>query len=482
MTTYKPRILGIIYEAGNFNPLLALAKRGQKSGEFDMMLWSPYALPEGERYRSEAIQAGSVYIEETTSVGSLGDIHGVLSSWLSVKPPRLPVQAGDSKSRIFQHKSAADKILMGLNPDDRLDCLRAADLCERRTRFCEDWLVRLGIDTVLFAEDNVERDSFAWIAAARRRGVKTVVSSYGALSAQEAETAYAHSSSHQLEPRHQQAVRKHLPHWVRQGADYMITRLPFSELMGRELFGTAPFDPWLVNSNGADHLALESDAMVKIYLDHGFQSGQLIALGNPMHDRLAHIREQRQDQRTQLAQRHGFNPESPLIVVAMPPDQRSTRPCPFDSYEQIMEAFGQCPEHETGAAVIVSPHPNMNQDQKDSFILKGGHLEHVSVAELLPLADLYIACVSSTIKWALGLGIPVIDFDCYGYNYPDYHQLPQVLSVSTKEDFLAGLTDWHSPEKRASLEAAATNGAAKWGGIDGNCLERLETLCLKEVD
>ena len=69
---------------------MKLARHGHESGEFDVILWSPYSLPESARYQAEAIAAGTVYVEETTSTGGLADIFTRLSGWLSAKPVRLP--------------------------------------------------------------------------------------------------------------------------------------------------------------------------------------------------------------------------------------------------------------------------------------------------------------------------------------------------------------------------------------------------------
>ncbi|WP_422371743.1 hypothetical protein [Hoeflea sp.] len=477
----KPRLLGIVYEPGNFQPLLLVAREGVRSGRFDMILWSPYAHLEGDRFRDEALANGCLYVEETTKLGSLADIHGPLSSWLSGKPARLPVGSPASRRGFFTAAPPVEKVMAALDTSRQETARRAADLCERRTRFCEDWLVRLGVDTILFAEDNVERDSFAWIAAARRRGIRTVVASYGALSANEAEAAYAKSPAHKVDGHELDLVRRHLPHWLRQGNGYAITRLPFMEMLGREIFGLAPFDPWLVNSNGADVIALESRAMERIYRSFGFPSGQLHAVGHPLQDRLAEVRSRRMELRRALAERHGHDPSAPLIVVAMPPDQLGNRPSPFDSYADLMAAFAILPAQLTGAAVVVSPHPNITGEQKQQIVALGGKLEDMSAAELLPLADLYLTCVSSTIKWALGLGIPVIDFDCYGYNYTEYLDLPQVRPVKTVEGLSTALEGWSDAGQRERLEAAARDGAAEWGDIDGNALERVIGLCLGDT-
>lgn len=464
------RILGVVYEIGNFAPLLMVAKAGRERSAFSMILWAPYALPNGDRMRAEAEAVGSAYVEESTPHGSLADIHTVLSGWQTEGHFRRPVPGATPTD--FH-----ERILERLEPEKVVEVLRKADACERRIRFCEDWLVRLGIDVVLFAEDNVERDSYAWIEAARRRTVRTVVVSYGVLSSCEAEVAYAYDEAHRVDDRPLALFREYLPKWLREGDDYSITRIPYLEALAREMCGVSPFNPWLVNSQGVDCIALESESLDECYRAHGFDGKQLRAVGHPLHDSLWKVKQEKQLRREEISRTHGFDNCTPWIVVAMPPNQPGRASC-FHSYEELLLTFGIIPSRVTRAAVVVSPHPTMTAEEKATLVSLGGHLEDTSVCNLLPLADLYIASVSSTIKWALGLGIPVIDFDCYGYDYRTYAALPQVSTVTTVEAFTQALRAWLVTGDRVAIEKAAADGAQRWGSIDGKAIERLLECCI----
>lgn len=475
----KPRILYVVYEQGNFQLGRMLAEMGRDAGAFDTVLWSPYALPDGPRFREEALEARSVYVEEYALDGGLADIHSHLSSWLTARPERLPVSGRREILRwpVWKSELPAKRLLNELDQVEQLEALRAADRNLRRISFCEDWLVRLGIDAIVFAEDNVERDSFAWIAAARRRGIRTVVSTYGMLSLHEAENAYKRSSSHALSEPHLSLFRRYLSKWLAEGADYAITRLPWAEALGRELVGEVPFNPWLVNTGRADVIALESEVMEEGYLAQGFDRAHLAVLGHPLHDSLAAVRSQRAERRTALAKRQRFDSDKPLIIVAVPPNQLSSRPAEFADYPDLAAAFHRAPAEIANANVVVSPHPSTSAAEVSAMEAAGARVERVSVAELLPLADLYLASASSTIKWALALGVPVIDFDCYGYGYPDYLGLEQVWPVSTGAELKKALIRWQDRATQARFQAAAQRDASRWGKIDGRALERLVVSC-----
>lgn len=469
------RILAIAYEAGNVNVMLQIAAYGRQTGLFDLLIWSPYCLPESAQYRARALDAGTAYVEESTAQGGMADIHTVLSGWISNKPVRLPVATAPQSARSKAHAQA---VLSALEEVDQHAVACAVDAVRRRVHFCEDWLVRLGVDAVVMAEDNVERDSHAWIEAARRRAIRTVVVSYGAISAQEAVAAYRQSPAHAVDAAHAAQFRQHLPHWLAEGDGFSILRLPLREALARELTETAPFNPWLVNAGHADVIVLESQAMVQAYMQLGFAPFRLAASGHPLQDQLARVAQDRAARRAKLYAHHRFSADRPLAVVAMPPDQSAT--CPdgiYPRYGDLAAAFARLPVRLAGYHVVVTPHPNVSAQQLGMVRATGAVVVEASAADVLPLADLYIACVSSTIKWAIGLGIPVINYDCYGYRYADYTDLPQVIGVDSEEAFRSALQGLDNADARARLAEAARRGAQRWGRFDGKAMERLVAIC-----
>jgi hypothetical protein len=481
----KKRLLCIVYEAGNLQVWLRLAKHGIESGDFDVILWSPYSLPDSVHYQAEALAAGTVYVEETTPTGGLADIFTRLSGWLSAKPVRLP---NDLEPKLLGAAAPivesptvlqAESLLSELPQVDRYEALCAVDRVRRRISFCEDWLVRLGIDAVVLAEDNVERDSYGWIAGAKRRGIKTVVSSYGAISDQEAVSAYRSSASHAVSTTQAQLIRQYIPQWLAEGDGFAITRLPLAEAIARELTGTAMFNPWLVNTGHADVIAIESAAMKQTYLKFGFLDAKLKPIGHPLHDTLSVVALERLERRTALFAKYNLPANRPLAVVAMPPNQFSSRSCVYRNYADVISAFAHLPGVLARVNVVVSPHPNISAEGRELIRATGAALVETTVSELLPMADIYICSISSTIKWALGCGIPVIDFDCYGYGYPDYLDLPQVVSVSDETEFRSALLRFRKHEDRMQLAALARSGAEHWGKFDGRATDRLVELMLE---
>lgn len=473
----------MVYEPGNFNVWLKLVEYGRKTGEFDCILWSPYCLPESMRYQDEAISNGSIYIEETTPSGGLADIYSRLSGWLSADFPRLP---NDLAAIMDDARTPADPIpsvaafdfLEELSDSDRLSVLREVDIIRRRINFCDDWLARLGVDAVLLAEDNVERDSYAWIAGAKRRQIKSVVLSYGALSEQEAINAYKRSQIHAVDQAQAEFICKWFPHWLAEGEDFCITRIPFRTALAREFTNTAPFNPWLVNAGHADSIAVESAVIRRLYLEHGFEEDSVQPIGHPMQDTLACNLLNRDHIRSRYCEMFGLDKSLPIAVVGIPPDNTATTTGCYTEYAGVIRSFSEIPRDILKMNVLVSLHPNIPVHIRDALIVNGYHYVEGSASSIIPIADLYIASTSSTIKWAISCGIPTINYDCYSYDYDDFRDCTSVIHVSTEQSYQETLAMLNSPQERTRLTGIARAEAQEWGVLDGRATDRLIRLSL----
>jgi hypothetical protein len=469
------RIFVLVYEVANAELGLMLAGEAQRR-DFDVVMWSPFFLPNTWDVAARAIANRSVYIHETTALGSLADIWTPVSGWLSGKPARLPRgdTPGWSGSGWREALSELKCLRAAAAEAFEQEIRRMADVCTRRVAFCEDMLVRLGIDALVLPDDNVERDSFAWIAAARRRGIPANVVSYGGLSPLHAEIAYKNSPIHRLTSAEADILRRHLPHWLREGEGYSISRLPLPQLLAREMAGYSVANPWLINTGFLDMIGLESESARLLYRAHGFNAGTLHVTGHPFHDRLHAIASRREQARAELAARLGIDPYQPWLLTAMPPNQTDHRPVADGAdFETLISNFCLLPEQVSGWQVLTSPHPNIMGADRDRLQAIASHVIEGPVADVLPLADAYLACVSTTIKWALALGLPVIDFDCFGYGYQDYLEEPGVQMVSNRNELESALATLAQPLAFAQWQDRSRNRADHWGRIDGHAMDRI---------
>jgi hypothetical protein len=98
-------------------------------------------------------------------------------------------------------------------------------------------------------------------------------------------------------------------------------------------------------------------------------------------------------------------------------------------------------------------------------------------AHLVPLCDLYVASISSTIRWAIACGKPVINYDVYRYRYTDFLSVPGVIATEERDEFQALIKRF--ADDKAYLTQIATQQravAGRWGRLDGNSSQRIVEL------
>lgn len=272
------------------------------------------------------------------------------------------------------------------------------------------------------------------------------------------------------------------PHWVNYYAGKALLRLPGKTILILEALGLAPEHPWLPNSSKATCIAVESKEMEKYYRRMQFPDSQLRLTGAAYDDRIAATRSQMADAKQKLCRQLRLDPAKPLLVCAWPTDQFGSRfiPLEFNNYEQLCKAWAKTlalVARLTDYNIVIRPHPVTDPDFLTS-VLRPYRLHHritdIDTLELVPVCDLFIACVSSTLRWAISCGIPAINYDCYDYGYTDFDSAPGLFTVKKYGDFdriVQRLTE--DPTAYAEAKRAQEECAAEWGLHDGKSMDRI---------
>jgi hypothetical protein len=94
-----------------------------------------------------------------------------------------------------------------------------------------------------------------------------------------------------------------------------------------------------------------------------------------------------------------------------------------------------------------------------------------------------VASVSSTIRWAIACGKPVINYDVYRYRYTDFLNIDGVLVTEEYEQFrgwIRGLTG--DADQLEALRQRQMRAARRWGFLDGRCSERILKVLTDAVE
>ena len=213
----------------------------------------------------------------------------------------------------------------------------------------------------------------------------------------------------------------------------------------------------------------------------GLAEDRLVVTGAMVHDRLHRVRKERSARHKTLLKRTDQSAEGPLVLCAWPPAQtvHETADREFQSYAELTTAWAATLNRlrDRGCAVVVKPHPKATLGELDAARVGGLAIVDDDTADLLPLCDVFATTSSSVTSWAIALGIPVADYDCYRFGYHDFTHENGVLSSTSMVAFSADLERLVFDETyRAEVAGRQRKRARYWGDIDGEAGTRLVAL------
>ncbi|QHA81692.1 hypothetical protein E3Z27_08325 [Pseudomonas mediterranea] len=274
------------------------------------------------------------------------------------------------------------------------------------------------------------------------------------------------------------------PHWVNYYASKKLLRLPGQKIFLLEALDIAPDHPWIPNSSRTTCIGVESPEMQRYYQRMHFSESQLRVTG-AAYDDILYRASKSDTAKKMLFRRLRLDPGKPLLVCAWPTDQYGSRDIPleFPNYKALCMAWAKAlaaVSRLTDFNVVIRPHPVTDPNLLIE-VLRPYRLHHrvtdIDTLELVPACDLFIACVSSTLRWAAACGIPAINYDCYDYGYTDFNGAEGLFTTNRYSTFVS-LVERLTENNIAYDEARAKQVACakEWGMQDGHSMERIISL------
>lgn len=331
---------------------------------------------------------------------------------------------------------------------------------------------------LIFPEENIFYNVSAFVLVGRTYNIPSIIVPYTIANATEvAEHAYDNKSLW-IRGWFKEWVARRYPVWVHEHRGKRL--FPFSvwRVIATELHKLTPQKPWMFNSGFANAIAVESPFMQQYYIVNGLPKQKLPIIGSISDDMLYKTNQKAKENRSLLRKKLQLDCNKPIILCAFPPPWFPRPACEFTSFHQLREFWMQTLASQEEYNVIVNLHPRLTESDFQQYETPG-HLRITdrSVAELIPLCDLYVANVSATIRWAIATGKPVINFDVYKYRFHDYDSADGVVTVETSADFRSTLQRCATDEQYlADLTRRQMRAAPRWGMLDGKCGQRLITL------
>ncbi len=187
----------------------------------------------------------------------------------------------------------------------------------------------------------------------------------------------------------------------------------------------------------SDILCLPNYQMNKHYIQNGVDSNKIKVLGDTSHDQLYLNYKNRVNIKQILLEKYSFINKK-IIIVALPQlAEHDILPWNkhWEEINYLIKSLNELNEN-----ILISLHPKM--DRKKYEFLEDKYnctILDERLADVLPIADIFVATFSSTVLWSILCGIKTVVVDFYGLNYTMYDFLTSIKKVDKKENLETAL-------------------------------------------
>lgn len=290
--------------------------------------------------------------------------------------------------------------------------------------------------------------------------------------------AYYFDQSFSAESVENKLVSRIWPKWKKHHKEKTLVRLNAVEIVNRQLLRMDPPLPWVSSSSRADCVIVESQAMKDYYQRCGIEAQKLRDAGSISNDDLARGLQNQSNLRKNLLGELSLNPEKKIILTALPPDSlymTGGRPeCEFKNYRDLTVAWIEELKKASAFNVVISLHPSVNIEDFRYLESETVKISPHSIVHLIPLCDLFVASVSSTIRWAIACAKPVVNFDVYVYRYADFMKVKGVIYLDRFADYQKTMAKFNTePAYLTEVQTQIASEASYWANTDGKEGERI---------
>ena len=477
----KRKILIIIETNTYFNELHRLGKTLRKSLKYEPVLFFPSFYPTLARDMAICLKEGFVCFD------SQGARIAKRCRLLPSANARVLKEESNSLKNLFKHYFPKAKDLFTFFADRAAKNIFAQmRRIRERVKFGQEVISKTRVSAIVVGGDLVHYDTKSFIRAAHSKGIPALILPCTMSNALEMAESYFPLPEYSMKKLSNRIAGCIFPEWVYCHRGKKLIRLPAYQVWAMKLLRISPPHPWINNSGFADYILAESEQMVDYYTCEGIPESQVFLTGALSNDILAKNLKESEKIKTKLYEKYGLVKGKPLIVSALPPDQLymvGGRPkCIFSQYNDLVGYWVGRLSKIKGWNVIINPHPSVNYEDI-SFIEKYPvAVSTEDITNLIPACDLFIASVSSVIRWAIACEKPVLNYDVYHFNYSDYKKTPGVLITGDKGKFEKLLFKLTQPQKfYVEMVQKQKTMSRKWGNLDGKSAQRIFTLLDKAI-
>lgn len=262
--------------------------------------------------------------------------------------------------------------------------------------------------------------------------------------------------------------------WKTKYQEQVYLRIPRDICIAMVFFNFGPKRPWSVNGGYGTKLLCDSQHMQDFYHSEGLKKKKIRLTGNLGHDQMYHALKKVPQYWKAYDKASLIDKSKMAVLFAFPPDYTASRNSAFHKYEDFIDYWITLSQASPFVIPYYQVHPSVTEAQKSYIRSKGIFLEMDNIVQIIPKIDVLVTSVSSIIRLAIGLRKPVLNFDLYHFDYPDYLGVCGVKTTSDLQDFASEYarisTDLDYVQGLKQEMKAISN---KWAILDGQVGKRV---------
>ena len=237
-----------------------------------------------------------------------------------------------------------------------------------------------------------------------------------------------------------------------------------------------PAQPWTGEGSSADLILASGENDRVEHIKRGIHPEKVIVTGLPSQDHLYRASKQASELRSRLTSEYNLEPDRKWIVCALPYHAKQHHPRWESYWEEVNFLVGALAN--TGANILLSLHPKTEPEACLELESQFGiNVLRQPMSEILPVADLLVASFSSTVRWAVLMGIPTLVFDFYRQRFHTYDSFDGVITVEEKAELPLQLQRLLNDEAFFhELCQGQMKLAARMAPFDGDSTQRIVKL------
>jgi len=248
---------------------------------------------------------------------------------------------------------------------------------------------------------------------------------------------------------------------------------PAVQILLLKTMGMLPRSPWCDGTSFTDRIVISGADEEAMFEDFGIKPSELLFYGNHTLDELYETWLDQTDIRNSLINDYGLDRDKKILIVTLPRLWEQLITSEEEQWQSIREILDVLSAQDYN--VVVSLHPSIIGDHYNwierEYPVK---ICQESLADILVAADIFVASYSSTIRWAVGLGIPVVNVDLWSFNWKIFPNLTGIETVNNIAELDELLRRFTTNANGSNLnDGSRQPGDSNSVIVDGRSKERL---------